>query len=121
MTERDWTVLSASHQTRLRLASHVRRVRPGTPLRPSGGEDWEISPTGEDAKWLAAVNESGGNEVDVWKSCTFATYTPDLYKAGDSLRIDYVDDDGRVHLVVDPEGKIDAVDREKIYIAVPLK
>jgi hypothetical protein len=120
-TARDWTVLSGTHQTRLRLASHVRRVRPGTPLRPSARNSWEISPTGTDARWLAAHNETGGNEVDVWKAATFATYTPKLFGAGDTLKIDYIDDDGRVHLVVDPEGKIDAIDNEKIYVSVPLR
>lgn len=118
---RDWTVTSATHQTRLRLAGHVRRVRPGTPLRPSGQDDWEISPTGEDARWLAAVNQSGGELVDVWRACTFETHTPDLYKAGDLLSIDYVDDEGRVHLKLDASGTIDAVDSEHIYVAVPLK
>jgi hypothetical protein len=117
---RDWTVLSGSHQTRLRLAKHVRRVRPGTPLRPGSKTGWEISPTGADAKWLSAHNEIGGNEVDVWKSATFATYTKGVYQAGDALRIDYIDDEGRVHLVVDPEGKIDAIDDERIYVSVPL-
>lgn len=117
---RDWTVLSGSHQTRLRLARHVRRVRPGTPLRPSGKNGWEISPNGKDAKWLAAHNETGGNEVDVWKSGTFATYDKGLYNAGDTLRIDYIDDEGRVHLAVDPEGGIDAIDNERVYVSVPL-
>lgn len=118
---RDWTVLSGTHQTRLRLAPHVRRVRPGTPLRPGTRSGWEISPTGEDAKWLAAHNEVGGNEVDAWKAATFATYTKGLYRAGDTLKIDYIDDEGRVHLVVDPDGKIDAIDEEKVYIAAPLR
>jgi hypothetical protein len=118
---RDWTVTSGSHQTRLRLASHVHRVRPGTPLRPSGHDSWEISPDGADAKWLAAHNETGGNDVDVWKACTFITYTPNLYKAGDTLAIDYIDDEGRIHLRVDAAGKIDAVDSEHIFVAVPLK
>lgn len=118
---RDWTVTSASHQSRLRLAGHVIRVRPGTPLRPSGSDSWEISPTGRDAKWLAGGNDTGGNQVDVWKAMTAQTHTPNVYKAGDTLRIDYIDDDGRIHLAVDPEGKIDALDSEHIYLAVPLK
>lgn len=118
---RDWTVLAGTHQVRLRLARHVQRVRPGTPLRPGGHNAWEISPSGTDAKWLAAHNETGGNEVDAWRTATFATYTKNLYKAGDTLRIDYIDDDGRVHLVVDPEGKIDAIDDERVYVSVPLK
>jgi hypothetical protein len=118
---RDWTVTSASHQTRLRLASHVRRVRPGTPLRPSGHDDWEISPDGRDARWMAAVNQNGGELVDVWKACTFETHTPDLYKAGNLLSIDYVDDDGRVHLKLDEGGTIEAVDSAHIYMTVPLK
>lgn len=118
---RDWTVLSGTHQIRVRLAPHVRRVRPGTPLRPGAKNAWEISPTGADAKWLAAHNETGGNEVDVWKAATFATYTPGLYNAGDALRIDYIDDEGRLHLVVDPEGHIDAIDQEKVYISAPLR
>jgi hypothetical protein len=67
------------------------------------------------------VNETGGNLVDVWKACTFQTHTPDLYKAGDLLSIDYVDDGGRVHLKLDKNGAIDAVDSEHIYVAVPLK
>jgi hypothetical protein len=118
---RDWTVLGGTHQTRLRLASHVRRVRPGTPLRPSGAGDWEISPSGADAKWLAAHNEVGGNEVDAWKSITAATHQKGLHRAGDALSIDYIDDDGRVHLVLDPEGKIDAIDEEKVYLAAPIR
>lgn len=120
-TARDWTVLEATHGTRLRLARHVRRVRPGTPLRPGSHNAWEISPTGADAKWLAAHNNIGGEEVNVWKSATFATHTPKLFTAGDTLRIDYIDDDGRVHLAVDPDGKIDAIDDEKVYVAVPLR
>jgi hypothetical protein len=52
---------------------------------------------------------------------TAQTHTPNVYKAGDTLRIDYIDDDGRIHLAVDPEGKIDALDSEHIYLAVPLK
>ncbi len=119
-TARDWTVMAGTHQSRLRLARHVQRVRPGTPLRASGHRDWEISPTGSDARWLAAHNETGGNEVDVWKAGTFLTYTKGLYKAGDTLRIDYIDDEGRVHMKLDPDGKIDAIDDERVYIAVPL-
>lgn len=118
---RDWTILSGSHQTRLRLARHVRRVRPGTPLRPGSKQGWEISPTGADAKWISAHNEIGGNEVDVWKSVTAETHTKGAYQAGDTLRIDYIDDEGRVHLVRDPEGKIDAIDEARIYLSVPLQ
>lgn len=117
---RDWTVMAGTHQSRLRLARHVRRVRPGTPLRASGVRDWEISPTGADARWLAAHNEVGGNEVDVWKAGTFLTHTKGLYKAGDTLRIEYIDDEGRVHLARDPEGRVEAVDDERVYISVPL-
>lgn len=120
MSDRDWTVLSASHQTRVRLARHVTRVRPGTPLRPSDTNSWEISPTGADAKWISAHNETGGNEVDAWKAGTFATHTPGLYKAGDTLRIDYIDDAGLVHLTRDLHGKIDAIDETKVYMSVPL-
>lgn len=117
---RDWTILAGTHQSRLRLANHVRRVRPGTPLRPGAKNAWEVSPTGKDARWVAAHNETGGSEVDVWKAGTFVTYTKGLFKAGDTLRIDYVDDEGRVHLARDPEGTIDAIDEERVYMAVPL-
>lgn len=118
---RDWTVMAGTHQSRLRLAAHVRRVRPGTPLRPSSQRDWEISPTGRDAKWLSAHNSTGGTEVDVWKAGTFVTHTKGLYKAGDNLTIDYIDDEGRVHLKLDPEGGIDAIDDERVYISVPIR
>lgn len=120
-TPRDWTVMAASNPARLRLASHVQRVRPGVPLRASGQDDWEISPTGEDARWIAATNETGGNLVDVWKMGTFATHTPGVYKAGDTLAIDYIDDYGRLYLRPDPHGKIEAINTETIFMTVPLR
>jgi hypothetical protein len=118
---RDWTVRAASLQARLRLADHVMRVRPGVPLRPSDQDAWEIDPTGADARWLSGGNETGGNLVDVWKSATFETHTPGLYKAGDTLRIDYIDDHGRIYLVRDPEGKIEAINSSDVFMTAPLK
>lgn len=118
---RDWTVTQATHQSRLRLATYVRRVRPGVPLRPSGHDDWEIDPDGFAARWLAGGNAIGGELVDVWKSATFQTHTPHLYRAGDTLSIDHIDDGGLIYLRKDADGKIEAVDSEHVFIAVPLK
>lgn len=113
--------MSATSPARLRLASHVQRVRPGVPLRASGHDDWEISPTGEDARWITATNQTGGNLVDVWKSGTFQTHTPGVFKAGDLLSIDYIDDHGRINLKVDETGHIEAIDSTSVFMAVPLK
>lgn len=118
---RDWTVTQATHQSRLRLANYVQRVRPGVPLRPSGHDDWEIDPSGYDARWLAGGNAIGGELVDVWKSATFQTHTKGLYKAGDLLSIDHIDDSGLIYLRKDPEGHIEAVDSESVFIAAPLR
>lgn len=119
-SDRDWRVEFGTNQTTITLASHVKRVRPGTPLRPAGESTWEISPTGSDAKWIAAHNEVGGNKVDVWRSATFFTYLRGEFRAGDELAIEYIDDDGRIHLVKRPKGGIDAIDNERIFVSVPL-
>jgi hypothetical protein len=46
---------------------------------------------------------------------------PGLYKAGDTLRIDYIDDHGRIYLVRDPEGKIEAINSSDVFMTAPLK
>jgi hypothetical protein len=113
--------MGATNQARLKLARHVRRVRPGVPLRPSGHDDWEISPSGADARWLAATNATGGEMVDAWKSGTFRPYLKDMFKAGDQLAIEYIDDHGHIHLRLDPNGPIEAIDSECIFMSAPLK
>lgn len=99
---RPWTVTHGVHPLRLRLSPASRRVRAGTPLRPSP-LGWEACPAAE-APWaFSADYKQPGDECTAWREVTIDTGHV-LGPPGTRLRLAAIGDDGAITLEADPDG-----------------